>query len=210
MIGALIEPSGVGQNPFSSQSWFFSISTAAFSASLSVNAIVAILLAIKIYQVQRIAMETETVQKRKVHPIRRYISIFNDSGMVMLGCQIIWLTFFRLNSVGFVLIKGPIVMVIVRMFPSPSLPVIEYILSLGINTNYNLQLYPNSNIRNLFQGETGGTRPQYYDSLCYLKDWAREYLYSFTYRSFFFFFFFLAKQTLHHVCKLLLYIVLLR
>jgi len=111
MIAALIAPSGSDKVPGTTTSWFFSLSTAAFSASLGVNAIVATLLAIRIYQNQQIAKESFTVKKRTVHPIRRIISIFNDSGMLMLGCQIIWLTFFRLNSVGFVLIKGPIVMI---------------------------------------------------------------------------------------------------
>ena len=113
MIGALIAPSGSPKAPGNTTNWFFSLSTAAFSASLGVNAIVATLLAIRIYQNQQIAKESFTVKKRTVHPIRRMISIFNDSGMLMLGCQIIWLTFFRLNSVGFVLIKGPIVMIYV-------------------------------------------------------------------------------------------------
>jgi len=111
MIGALVQPDPSSRTPGASSGWFFSVSTAAFSASLGVNAIVAILLAVKIFEFQRVAKETLTVQKKTVHPIRSYISIFNDSGMLMLGCQIIWLTFFRLNSVGFVLIKGPIVMI---------------------------------------------------------------------------------------------------
>ena len=113
MIGALVEPDASLRVPGASNSWFFSMSVAAFSAALGVNAIVAILLAVKIYEVQRIAKESFTVRKRTVHPIRRVISIFNDSGMLMLGCQIIWLTFFRLNSIGFVLIKGLIVMIYV-------------------------------------------------------------------------------------------------
>jgi len=111
MIAALIEPDASLRVPLAFGSWFSPISTAAFSAALGVNAIVAVLLAIKIYQNQRIAKESLTVQKHKVHPIRNYISIFNDSGMLMLGCQIIWLTFFRLNNIGFFLIKGPIVMI---------------------------------------------------------------------------------------------------
>ena len=113
MIGALVEPNAALRIPGAFSGWFFSVSTAAFSASLGVNAIVAILLAAKIYQVQRIAKESFTIQKRTVHPIRNFISIFNDSGMLMLGCQIIWLTFFRIHNVGFVLIKGPIVMIYV-------------------------------------------------------------------------------------------------
>lgn len=129
MIGALIEPNASDRIPNASTSWSFSISTAAFSASLGVNAIVATLLAVKIYEVQRIAKESYTVQKRTVHPIRRLISIFNDSGMLMLGCQIMWLTFFRLNSVGFVLIKGPIVMIYgltpTLIYQRPQLPMVH-------------------------------------------------------------------------------------
>jgi len=123
MIGALADPSaslspdkltypwGASRVPGSVTSWFFSVNTAAFSSSLGVNAIVAILLAVKIYQVQRITEQSLAVQKRKVHPIRSFISIINGSGMLMLGCQIIWLTFFCLNNVGFLLIRGPIVMI---------------------------------------------------------------------------------------------------
>jgi len=111
MIAGLIEPASSRIPLAPTNSWLFSVSTAAFSVALGVNAIVATLLAIKIYQNQLIAKETLTVQKHKVHPIRNYISIFNDSGMLMLACQIIWLTFFRLNNIGFYLIKGPIVMI---------------------------------------------------------------------------------------------------
>lgn len=111
MVGALVEPSPDFRVPGAFQDWFVPLSTAAFSASLGVNAIVAILLAVKIYEVQRIAEHSLTVQKRRVHPLRSFISIINDSGMLMLGCQIIWLTLFRLNNVGFFLIKGPIVMI---------------------------------------------------------------------------------------------------
>ena len=124
MVGALVEPSPDLRfpGPGNSQAWFFPVSTAAFSASLGVNAIVAILLAVKIYEVQRIAEQSYTVQKRRVHPLRSFISIINDSGMLMLGCQIIWLTLFRLNNVGFFLIKGPIVMIYVRRMSPPTSP----------------------------------------------------------------------------------------
>ena len=105
------------------------MSTAAFSASLGVDAIVAILLAVKIFEVQRIAKENYTVQKRTVHPIRNYISIFNDSGILMLGCLIIWVTFFRINSVGFVLIKGPIVMIYVSRIKIFLLPLFPLLLN---------------------------------------------------------------------------------
>ena len=124
MIGALVQPDASSRIPGASNSWFFSVSTAAFAASLAVNAIVAILLAVKIYEVQRIANESYTVQKRTVHPIRNYISIFNDSGMLMLGCQIIWLTFFRIQNVRFVLIKGPIVMIYVSRIEIFILPLL--------------------------------------------------------------------------------------
>ena len=123
MIAALIEPPSSRFPLAPPLSWSFSISTAAFSAALGVNAILAVLLAIKIHENQRIAKESLTVQKHKVHPVRNMISIFNDSGMLMLGCLIIWVTFFRINSVGFVLIKGPIVMIYVSIksscFPLP-------------------------------------------------------------------------------------------
>jgi len=119
MIGALVEPSAALRFPGASRSWYFSLSTAAYSASLGVNAIVATLLAVRISQVQRMAEKSFTVQKHKIHPIRGFISIINDSGMLMLGCQIIWLTLFRLNSVGFVLVRGPIVMIYVRIKDDP-------------------------------------------------------------------------------------------
>ena len=126
MIAALIEPPSSRFPLAPPLSWSFSISTAAFSAALGVNAILAVLLAIKIHENQRIAKESLTVQKHKVHPVRNMISIFNDSGMLMLGCQIVWLAFFRLtptNNQGFFLIKGPIVMIYVsikaRCFPLP-------------------------------------------------------------------------------------------
>ena len=115
MIGALVEPSAALRIPNASTGWYQPVGTAAFSASISVNAIVATLLAIKIYQLQRQAEQALTVQKRKVHPVRAMISIFNDSGMLMLGCQIAWLVLFRRNNVGFYLVRGPIVMIYVRM-----------------------------------------------------------------------------------------------
>jgi len=111
MIGALVEPSAALRIPNASTGWYQPVGTAAFSASISVNAIVATLLAIKIYQLQRQAEQALTVQKRKVHPVRAMISIFNDSGMLMLGCQIAWLVLFRRNNVGFYLVRGPIVMI---------------------------------------------------------------------------------------------------
>jgi len=111
MIGALVEPSAALRVPNVASSWYYTLSSGAFSVSLGVNAIVAILLAVKIYEAQRIAEKSFTVQKKKVHPVRAFISIINDSGMLMLGCQIIWLALFRLNNVGFVLIRGPIVMI---------------------------------------------------------------------------------------------------
>ena len=91
LIGALVQPYASLRIQVSAPfiRWFFSVSTAAFSASLGVDAIVAILLAVKIFEVQRIAKENYTVQKRTVHPIRNHISIFNDSGILMLGCLII-------------------------------------------------------------------------------------------------------------------------
>ena len=123
MIGALVEPSSSLRIPGAFLGWFFPLSTAAFSASIAVNAIVAILLAVKIFELQQIARKSLTVQKKKVHPIRAFISILNDSGMLMLGCQIIWLALFRLNNIGYVLVRGPIVMIYVRikMFLPPPL-----------------------------------------------------------------------------------------
>ena len=116
-IGALVEPSASSRIPGAFRSWLYPLGTAAYSVSISVNAIVASLLAVKIYENQRKAkIEQKDV---KVNPIRAFISILNDSGMMMLGCQIIWLTLFRLNSIGFVLARGPIVMIYVR---TPSLP----------------------------------------------------------------------------------------
>jgi hypothetical protein len=193
MIGALIVPDASSRVPPTDNNsnpttWFFSISTAAFSASLGVNAILSTLLAIKIYEVQRIAKESYTVRKHKVHPIRRLISIFNDSGMLMLGCQIIWLTFFRLHSVGFVLIRGPLVMIYVSLESRcflPLRPVIKHLLffNIGINTNVDLPTTPASNDSYCFKGETE-KRPSYFGSLCKLK---RGVVMPFTSWLFFFF-----------------------
>jgi len=110
MIGGLVV-SGSSRVPLASRPWYFSLGTAAYSATLGVNAIVAILLAVKIFQLQRIAEKSFTVQKRKVHPIRALISIFNDSGMLMLGCQIAWLVLFHRSDTGFFLVRGPFVMI---------------------------------------------------------------------------------------------------
>lgn len=112
MIKALIEPSSQ-RVPDQAEGLYYPMGTAAYSAAMGVNAIVAILLAIKIYMVQREAELAITIQKRRVHPIRRIISIFNDSGMLMLGCQIIWLVLFRRRHIAFYLVKGPIVMIYV-------------------------------------------------------------------------------------------------
>jgi hypothetical protein len=111
MIGALVVDPSSSRIPGAARPWYFTFSTAAYSVSLGVNAIVAILLAVKIFQLQRIAEKSFTVQKRKVHPIRALISIFNDSGMLMLGCQIAWLVLFRQNNVAFFLVRGPFVMI---------------------------------------------------------------------------------------------------
>jgi len=112
MVKALIEPSS-NRIPDQQEGLFYPIGTAAFSVALGVNAIVAILLAVKIYMVQVEAEISFTVKKHKAdfRPFRRIISIFNDSGMLMLACQIIWLVLFRRGHIAFYLVKGPIVMI---------------------------------------------------------------------------------------------------
>ena len=94
-------------------------------------------------------------------PLARSLSMWkddyrNDSGMLMLGlrCQIIWLTFFRIQNVGFVLIKGPIVMIYVSRIKIFSLLIIKRILFVGFNTNIDLPASYTSNCSNFFQGET--------------------------------------------------------
>jgi hypothetical protein len=128
----MVEPVAL-RVPGVTRDWYYSVSVAGFSASLGVNAIVAILLAVKIFEAQRVAEKSFTVQKHKVHPIRALISIMNDSGMLMLACQIAWLVLFHLNHVGFFLIRGPFVMIYVRRqskcVPS-SFSVIEHLLLL--------------------------------------------------------------------------------
>ena len=184
MIAALVAPSGTPKVPGAATNWSFSISIAAYSTALGVNAIIATLLAIRIYQNQKIAKETLTVKKRSVHPIRRMISIFNDSGMLMLGCQIIWLTFFRLNSIGFILIKGPIVMIYVSWnrdvflpFSPPYTPLPRFLLLnkyiysffyIGIDANYDLPTSSATIGSSFFRGETE-KRPLYLGTLCNLK-----------------------------------------
>jgi hypothetical protein len=112
MIGGLIEPPSLRypDAPLS-KSWYYTLSSAAFSVSLGVNGILAILLAVRTFILIRQAQKAFTVQKRRVHPIRQIVSILNESGTLMLGCQIIWLVLFRLTNPAFFLVRGPIVMI---------------------------------------------------------------------------------------------------
>ena len=174
IIGALVQPSS-NRIPNVNSSWYYSIGSAAYSASLGVNAIIAILLAIKIYQFQRIAEQSLTVQKRKVHPVRRIISIFNDSGTLMLGCQIIWLVLFRRNNPAFFLVRGPIVMIYVRRISLPLPPFtccyLNIYFLIGINTNVDIpanHITIGSNFFKWYQGETE-KRSLYCCSLCNLR-----------------------------------------
>jgi hypothetical protein len=112
MLGALMEPPSLRfPDAQITTHWYYPLSTAAFSASIAVNAILAILLATKTFMLIREAGRTLTVQKRRVHPIRQMISVLNESGMLMLGCQIIWLVLFRRRLPAFLLVRGPIVMI---------------------------------------------------------------------------------------------------
>ena len=113
MIGALIEPPASRTPDVASKSWGQPLGTATFSGSLAVNAVLACLLAFKIFILYREAERAQTVQKRRVHPIRQMIAIFNESGMLMLGCQIIWLVLFRRQNPAFLLVRGPIIMIYV-------------------------------------------------------------------------------------------------
>jgi len=110
LLGALREPPPL-RVPDVANNWIYPLGTAAFSASIAVNAIVTSLLVVKIFMVQREAQRSFTVQKRTVHPIRQFISILNDSGMLMLGCQIIWLVLFRRHHPAFFLVRGSIIMI---------------------------------------------------------------------------------------------------
>jgi hypothetical protein len=112
MIGGLMEPSSFRfPDADMTKPWYYSLSTAAFSASIGVNAILAILLATRTSMLMLEARRTLTVQKRRVHPIRQMIAVLNESGMLMLGCQIIWLVLFRRRLPAFLLVRGPIVMI---------------------------------------------------------------------------------------------------
>ena len=99
-------------------------------------------------------------------------SWFWEPGMLMLGlgCQIIWLTFFRIQNVGFVLIKGPIVMIYVSRIKVFSLLIIKRILFVGFNTNIDLPASYTSSCSNFFQGETE-ERSLYFGSICNLRGW---------------------------------------
>jgi hypothetical protein len=111
MLGGLIEPPASRVPDAKPKSWYYSLSSAAFSASLGVNAILAILLAVKTFTLIREAQKEFTAQKRRVHPIRQFVAILNESGMLMLACQIIWLVLFRRNNPAFYLVRGSIVMI---------------------------------------------------------------------------------------------------
>lgn len=112
MLGALIEPSS-SRIPDVARNWIYPLGTAAFSISIAVNAIIASLIALKIFMT-RCETRPSILQKGRVNPIRQIISIFNESGMLMLGCQVIWLVLFRRHNTAFLLVRGPIVMIYVR------------------------------------------------------------------------------------------------
>ena len=115
MIGGLIEPPSLRypDAPLS-KSWYYSLSSAAYSASLGVNGILAILLTIKTFIFIRQTQKAFIDQKQKVHPVRQITSLLNESGILMVGCQIIWLVLFRRSDPAFFLVRGPIVMIFVR------------------------------------------------------------------------------------------------
>jgi hypothetical protein len=108
MLGALAEPPSL-RVPDVARSWFYPLGTAAFSAAIAVNAVLATLLAVKLFLVHR-ESQRSVIQKGRVGPIRATVAIFNESGMLMLACQIIWLVLFRRQNLAFFLVKGPIVM----------------------------------------------------------------------------------------------------
>ena len=110
MLAALVQPSSERFPDSPPINWFYPLGTAAFSVSIAVNAIVAILLACKIFMNHH---DSQKNLKETVNPIRYILSVFNESGMLMLGCQIIWLVLFRLNEPAFFLVRGPIVMIYV-------------------------------------------------------------------------------------------------
>jgi hypothetical protein len=114
MLGALAEPPSSRFPDATPKSWLYPLGTAAFSASMAVNGILVILLATKIFLVLREAQRSFTVQKRRVHPLRQVQILLNESGMLMLGCQIIWFELFRRRLPAFLLVRGPIVMIYVR------------------------------------------------------------------------------------------------
>lgn len=114
MLGGLIQPSPL-RIPDQSKHWFYPIGTAAFSIALAVNAIIATLLTVKIFMMYR-EHQRSTIHKGRVNPLRATISILNESGMMMLACQIIWLVLFRKKEPAFFLVRGPIVMIYVKRF----------------------------------------------------------------------------------------------
>jgi len=109
MLGGLIQPSPL-RIPDQSKQWFYPIGTAAFSVALAVNAVIATLLTVKMFMMYR-ENQRSTIHKGRVNPLRATISILNESGMMMLACQIIWLVLFRKKEPAFFLVRGPIVMI---------------------------------------------------------------------------------------------------
>jgi hypothetical protein len=111
MLRALIEPPSLrfpdSDNP---STWLYPLSTAAFSISIAVNATVAILLACKIFMNLYDSQRNPNL-KTSVNPIRYIISVLNESGMLMLGCQVIWLVLYRRREPAFFLVRGPIIMI---------------------------------------------------------------------------------------------------
>jgi len=110
MLGALIEPPEL-RVPDKAQGWIIPVGTAAFSSSIAVNAMVSTLLAIKIISAYHKHQQALIVQKRKITSFRLITIILNDSGVLMLGCQIIWLVLFLRHHPAFFLVRGPIVMI---------------------------------------------------------------------------------------------------
>jgi hypothetical protein len=105
MIGALIEPAS-SRIPDVSKPWIHPLGIVAFSLSIAVNSVIAGLVSLKIFM-----DNISTIQKGGVNPFRLIVAILNESGMLMIGSQIIWLVLFRRQDPAFLLVRGPIVMI---------------------------------------------------------------------------------------------------
>ncbi|KAF8815601.1 hypothetical protein BYT27DRAFT_7192684 [Phlegmacium glaucopus] len=109
MIGALVEPSP-SRIPDQQKGWIYPLGTIAFSLAIASNGVITGLLALKIFM-NYLETLSPKFDKGRVNFFRVIVAILNDSGLLMLGCEIIWLVLFRRRNAAFLLVRGPIVMI---------------------------------------------------------------------------------------------------